>query len=234
MGAVQVVAASSGSASGSPPSPSSGSSGSAPYAPYKAAVRTDTVAYQTCQQITVAGDFNGRPVRLMVDPGAAFSCVGLEWLKQNHHVLFYPGSSAELCHLSEPRSLSGFVPANPVRIEYAVRNAPLGLGDGVFPVTFQVVPGAAFDLTLGLDFLWGYAVRFVARDPLSWGQGAQLMVPVPQQYRRRGEPRPPPKWWQEKHGDTPYVPYCSVRARYEVRTDRIQATVLNPSCLDSL
>jgi hypothetical protein len=248
MGVLQALSADNSSSSGSstsfapacvgavpgPAADRSSSGSDAPYAAYKAALHTDTVVYQSCQQITVPGDFNGRPVRLMVDPGAAFSCVSLEWLKRNHHLLFYPGSSAELCRLSVPRELNCFVPGNTVRIEYVVRNAALGLGDGLFPITFQVVPGAAFDLTLGLDFLWGYAVRLVPRHMSAWDSGARLLVPVPQQYRRRGEAPPPPAWWRKERGDTPFVPFCVVRAQYSVRTERALAAVLNPSCLDSL
>jgi hypothetical protein len=174
-------------------------------------------------------------VTVTVDPGAAFSVVNQAWLKANSHVVFHPGSSAELCQLHDPSQVGGFIKGSSATIRYVVRNASIGLGDGCYPVNFQVVPGAAFDITLGLDFLWGYAARLVPRSFTNRGSGAQLVLPVPQQFRKKGVPaRPPPAWWAEKRGGTPYMPMCYVPARYVVHTRRAAVTVVGPGHLASL
>jgi hypothetical protein len=117
-----------------------------------------------------------------------------------------------------------------------VRNAVIGLGDGAFPLTFQVVPGAAFSLTLGLDFLWAYAARLVPRSVSDRAQGAQLVVPVPQQFRKKGVPTPPtPTWWdRRRNSGEPFVPMCYVKARYTVHTECVPVEIVHPSCLASL
>lgn len=215
-------------------SSSSGASGDGPAAfqPYKAAVNTDTVMFRSCDQVTVPGDFNGRPVTFTIDPGAALSVFKKEWLQSNKHVVFFPGSSAELCELHHPSKVGGFIEGSNATVQYVVRNAALGIGDGVFPLNLQVVPGAAFDITLGLDFLWAYAARLVPRSLTDRSSGAQLLIPLPPQFRKPGvQVRPAPSWWNEQLKG-PYVPHMRVRARYSVFTRPAAVTVVSPACLD--
>jgi hypothetical protein len=160
--------------------------------------------------------------------------VSQQWLQQNPHVVFYPGSSAQLCQLQEPRRVGGFFNGSSSTVSYVVRNAVLGIGEGAFPVNMQVVPDAAFDITLGLDFLWGYAARLVPRSLTDRSSGAHLAIPVPPQFRKKGVAAPAPPAWvtQDKRGA--WVPICRVRARYAVHTQRAPVTVVSPSCLASL
>jgi hypothetical protein len=212
--------------------PSSSDAGD--YAPFLAAATTDTVVYQSCEQFTVPGDFGGRHVSVTIDPGAALSIFDQGWLKHNKHVVFHPGSSAELCKLHEPRALGSFFTGSSSTVSYVVRNAQLGLGDGRFPVNFHVVPNAAFDITLGLDFLWGYAAKLVSRSISNRGSGQCLVIPVPQQLRKKGMPAPEPPHWVPEHQRASWVPSCRIRARYCVHTLRAPVDVVSPSCLASL
>ena len=161
-----------------------------------AAATTDTVVYQSCEQFTVPGDFNGRPVSVTIDPGAALS-------------IFHKGTTSTWCStLAAARSCvsstspalsaaSSLTAAALSTMWCATRNAQLGLGDGRFPVNFHVIPNAAFDITLGLDFLWGYAAKLVSRSISNRGTGQCLVIPVPQQLRKKGVPAHEP-------------PHCSV------------------------
>jgi hypothetical protein len=205
-------------------------------AQYKAAVQHETVVYKSCDQVTVTGDFNGRLVDLTIDSGATYSVVSQEWLVANWHLVFHRGSSAQLAKLRKPTSVGGFIKGTSAQVDLVVRNAVIGLGDGAFPVTFQVVPGAAFSLTLGLDFLWAYAARLVPRSLSDRTLGAQLVVPVPQQFRKKGVPTPPtPSWWnQRRNSGEPYVPMCYVKARYTVHTECVPVEIVHPSYLASL
>jgi hypothetical protein len=213
---------------------SNSSSGSAPFQPYKEAANTEVINHTSCDQITIPADFNGRQVTATLDPGAALTVVDKQWLKDHKHVIFFPGSSAQLCKLVEPSWVGGFIKGTKTQVQYAVRNAVIGIGDGVFPINMQVVPDAAFSLILGLDFLNAYAATLVPRSLTDRGSGAQLSIPVPLKFRKKGVPVPrTPNWWNEQQKGV-YVPKCYVRATYSVYTRPVAVTVVSPSCLAGL
>jgi hypothetical protein len=192
------------------------------------------VVFQSCDQFRVTVDFNGVPVDAVVDPGAALSCFGKDWLRDNSHVVFHPGTTAELCQLHEPRAVGGFFIGSSAPVDFMVRNSVVGVGEGAYPLNFQVVPGAAFNVTLGLDFLWGYAARLVPRNLTDPTSGAHLCIPVPPQYRKKGVPAKEPPEWVPEQKRSEWVPTCRVRGRYGVYTQRAPVTVVSPSRLAGL
>ena len=224
MGAVQAVSYS-----------NSSSSSSAPFQPYKEAANTEIIHQTSCDQVSITADFNGRLVNVTVDPGAAFSVFRTQWVTDHRHVVFHPGSSAQLCQLVEPGWVGGFLKTSPKSmVQYVVRNAVICIGDGAFPLNFQVVDDAAFDITLGLDFLHAYAAQLTPRSLTDRSRGAQLAIPVPPKFRKQGAPVPrTPHYWNEQQQGT-WVPKTYVRATYNVYTRPVAVTVVSPSCLSGL
>ena len=55
--------------------------------------------------------------------------------------------------------------ASPVHVpaKYVLRNVPVGLGPGVYPVHFLVMDKANFSVTLGLDFMYRVRRQIIAR-----------------------------------------------------------------------
>ena len=104
--------------------------------------------------------------------------------------------------------------------KYVLRNVPVGLGPGVYPVNFLVLPEANFSVTLGLDFMYAYAAKLVARAYNNRHSGKFLTMPVPPQYARPGYVRPTPPPYVPAHLRASWVPSAAIPVEYVVHRHR--------------
>ncbi|WIA20746.1 hypothetical protein OEZ85_005114 [Tetradesmus obliquus] len=188
------AAAATAAASGSGGS-SSGSSGWFEQAPYKAAAKGRVVQFTQASMMTVKVGLysNGsvkRTVQAHLDYGCNGSCISTEFLQQNWHQVFAPGSKAELAELETPLQLGMFAGDQHTVITHVVCGVELVIGDGVYVVDKLVVPGANFSLVLGNDFAFNFAARTWARDFRDRQAGRYLILPLTASLCRPGVEAP--------------------------------------------
>jgi hypothetical protein len=178
------------------------------------------------------GDVNKVPLTVTVDTGCCTSLMNLSWFKKHRHIFFYPGSPCELMAFEQPPSLGVLLGGHRAKASYVLRNVPLGLGSGIYPVNFLLME-CNFDVTLGLEFVSAYAARVQARVPHDRSRGAGLLIPTPPGYWKPGLAVPlRPAWAQ---GDSPkaatWLPTNFVPGRYVLTRQRFAVTPVDPSAL---
>ncbi|WIA41033.1 hypothetical protein OEZ86_004671 [Tetradesmus obliquus] len=164
-------------------------------APYKAAAKGRVVKFTLASMMTVKVGLysNGsvkRTVQAHLDYGCNGSCISTEFLQQNWHQVFAPGSKAELAELETPLQLGMFAGDQHTVITHVVCGVELVIGDGVYVVDMLVVPGANFSLVLGNDFAFNYAARTWARDLSDRQAGRYLILPLTASLCRPGVEAP--------------------------------------------
>jgi hypothetical protein len=177
----------------------------------------------------VTGDVNGVSIPVDVDNGCAVSIMDLDWFLRNRHLFFFPGSPVRLVEFEQPPSLGVMLGNGATQAAFALCDVPLGLGQGVYQVTFLVMPHSNFEVALGLEFLHAYGVRITTRDISNPSSGCQLAIPTPPSHRKRGLPAPKrPAWAADRPS---WVPTNIVRGAYTVLRERHAVTPVDPSSL---
>ncbi|WIA34340.1 hypothetical protein OEZ86_012678 [Tetradesmus obliquus] len=101
-----------------------------------------------------------------------------------------------------------------------LRSVPVGLGLGVYPQHFLVMEGANFPITLGLDFCNTYGAKIFSRSWHNRQVGAELQLPVPRQYARRGQAYPQPPWYVPQHLRASWIFTARIAGHYVVHRHR--------------
>uniref|UniRef100_A0A383VX11 Uncharacterized protein n=1 Tax=Tetradesmus obliquus TaxID=3088 RepID=A0A383VX11_TETOB len=80
--------------------------------------------------------------------------------------------------------------------------------------------GANFPITLGLDFCNTYGAKIYSRSWHNRQVGAELLLPVPRQYARRGWGRPQPPWYVPHHLQASWIFTARIAGHYIVHRHR--------------
>jgi hypothetical protein len=63
------------------------------------------------------------------------------WFLQNRHIFFYPGSPVQLLAFEQKAPALGVMLGGAqTEATYMLRNVPLEVGEGIYPVNFLVMP----------------------------------------------------------------------------------------------
>ena len=116
--------------------------------------------------------------------------------------------------------------ATPLQVPatHVLRNVPVGLGPGVYPMNFLVMDKANFSITLGLDFCKAYGASINSRSFRDRRVGAALLMPVPPQFARRGWVPPPPPRHVPHHLRASWIFTSHIPGQYVVHRHRRRGT----------
>lgn len=168
----------------------------------------------------------GRRFSIFIDIGCCYSIMDLAWFLKNKHIFFYPGSPVQLLEFQQPAPALG-VMLGGTRTEatYMLRNVPMALGDGIYPVNFLVMPDSIFEVALGLEFVDAYAVSVSTKGYNNPSSGPRLLIPTPRSYCRPQVQRNWEARWAYYNNRVP--------GKFEVSHERYNTVTVDPRSLSA-
>jgi hypothetical protein len=176
--------------------------------------------------IKVTGGVDGRRFGVTMDIGCCSSILDHRWVQRNRHVFFYPNSPVQLLEFDrDSPALGVLLGDSSAAAMYLLRNVPLQLGEGIYPVNFLVMPESKLEVTLGLDFVDTYAVRVSTKAYGVPGTGPQLYIPTPRSYCSPAVQRDWPA------GCTFY--HYKVPGQFSLQVERYSAVPVSPAVMSA-
>lgn len=194
-------------------------------APYKAAAQRQAVHVSVVGMSHFPSAICGPKGRLFktrssLDTGCTINSVSEQFFLDHAHEFCGPDSTAQLCQLDSPVSISMFAGAHSTVATHCLTGVQMYIGKGVYTADFLIVKGANFNLVLGNNFLYDYAGRVWMRDFADRQSGRYLVLPLPQRLCQPGETAPQPPSGKAAH----WYPHQRVPLSYEVFTDTWSVT----------
>jgi hypothetical protein len=203
---------------------SSSSSSSTAGQPYKQALDSEVVEFNIADPMQVCGDIAGKPVKIVVDIGCGLSVLDKKTAQLLVPALSQPHCPCDLISLEEAMRVGMFATPLQVPATHVLRNVPVGLGPGMYPMNFLVMDRANFSITLGLDFCNAYGASILSRSFRDRRVGAALLMPVPPRFARRGWVRPPPPRHVPQHLRASWIFTSHIPGHYVVHRHRRRGT----------
>jgi hypothetical protein len=197
-----------------------------PATPYRDAVECEVATVPFTSPFKVTGGVLGRQFSMVVDTGCTFSVMDQSWFLRNRHIFFYPGSPVQLLAFEQKAPALGVMLGGAqTEATYMLRNVPLEVGEGIYPVNFLVMPHSIFEVALGLEFVDAYAVQLSTKAYGNPNSKPRLVIPTPKSFCH---PRVQKKWeagWQWYNNCVP--------ATFAVGPERFNMVVVDPRALSA-
>jgi hypothetical protein len=171
-------------------SSSNSNSSSAAAGPWLEALSDDRVHKVMAGMATVPAAVEGVATAAHMDSGSNLSCASEEWSKTLLSRLRKPDCQAQLVKLAKPLVIGMFAGQETVVATHVLRNVAIDIKQGRYRYDLVIVPGANFNVVLGLDFMHDYAGRMWTRDFRDRQSGRYLILPLTAALCRPGEQPP--------------------------------------------